>query len=388
MSAEAAAAIYAIKPGEISRVVTDDDGTFIFQSLEARGIPTGDRGALGGVILRDLRAQQIKQRAEDLQAALRREIGMRYDTTNIVYASGFFELPISTEVDQHGTSTVRIRDYLPEFTPADTGRVVARWEEGQMSLGGFLHEYMEISAFRRAPVTTLATFCRQIDAFALEPSKARLAEKRGLENDSLAVSLMEKERERILVEHLYSDSIEAKISISPAERRKYYQAHLGGFYTFQRARYATLAAPDSAAAAALAERLRKGERADEILRADSIAGRDSTGAIHEESENESSMFHAVVFGALKPGEFQILGPGRKGLYAVIQLLSMDPGRQLSFEESDAYADDALQSLAAEERLRQFLARHKQRFRIETHPELVGRIRLVDPEAEAILAQPQ
>jgi hypothetical protein len=247
---------------------------------------------------------------------------------------------------------------------------------------------MELIPLRRSSITTFATFCREIDAQVLEPAKARLAEKLGLENDPLAAGLIEKERERILVEHLYSDSIEAKISISVKERRKYYESHLGGFYTFQKARYATLLARDSAGAVVIAARLRKGERSDDILRADSIAGRDSTGAIHEELESDHSLYHGVVFGALKPGEFRIIGPGKRGIYVVLQALSMDPGRQLSFEESDGYVYDALQSLAAEERLKQFIARHKQGLKIETHPERVTRIRLVDPEAAGFRAQAQ
>ena len=128
--------------------------------------------------------------------------------------------------------------------------------------------------------------------------------------------------------------------------------------------------------------MRKGERADEILRADSIAGRPKMGAIHVEREDETGIYHGLVIGVLKPGQFRITGPGQGGIYVVVQELGFDPGHQLSYEESEGYANEALQSIAAEELLNQFLARHKRRFRIESHPEQVMRIRLVDPAALA------
>ena len=382
MSFEVAAAVYSLKPGEISRVIDATDGYFIFQSLAERKVQSAEYHALRRYIWGQLRTQRIKEQADRLQDVLRREIGMQYDSANIVFASSRFEPAVGTELDPSGVPTLHINPNLPVFAPADTSRVLARYDKGQITIGGFLQSYSLISTVRRSAVNSFESFRRQLDEFVLEPFKARLAEKRRLDQDPLAVALIEKERERILVEHLYRDSIESKIVVSPQERRKYYQSHLARFITYPRVRYATLAADDSAGAEVLADRLRKGERADAILRADSIAGRAKIGAIHEEGEDEHTIYHGLVFGVLKPGRFQITGPGKQGVYVVVQVLEFDPGRQLSFKESEGYAHDALQSIAAEELLKKFLARHQRRFRIESHPDRVMRIRLVDPAALA------
>ena len=63
---------------------------------------------------------------------------------------------------------------------------------------------------------------------------------------------------------------------------------------------------------------------------------------------------------------------------MIQLLSYEPGRQLSYQEAQDIVDESLMDSKSEERLKEFLARHRRRYRIEAHPELLMRVRLADP----------
>jgi len=55
-----------------------------------------------------------------------------------------------------------------------------------------------------------------------------------------------------------------------------------------------------------------------------------------------------------------------------------PGRQLSYEEASGYVDESLQNLKAERLLKELVARHRKRFPVMSRPELVMRVRLVDP----------
>lgn len=376
-----AQAVYALKTGEISPVVEETDVSYIWQVLGERRGPEYNAKTLAAFIRDQLHNERVRSRVERLMDEMRREAGMRYDSANVAYAAALFEPPLSTEVDSRGAPTFHISNVVPVVGPQDTSRVLARFQGGQLTLGGFLQMYSDLSPVARPTVTTVGLFCRQIDSFALEPWKAMMAQSRGLDKDSLAVAMIEKERERILVEHMYRDSIESKIKISVAERRKFYEGHRARYFTYQTARYATFASDDSAGAEAIAARLRRGEKAEDILRADSIAGREPRGAIHEERENESSPVHKLVFETLKPGRVQV-GPGSHGIWITVQLLSIDPGRQLSFEESDGYVYDTLASIEAEKQLKQFFARHRKQFKIVTRPKLVMRIRLVPPGSGA------
>ena len=126
------------------------------------------------------------------------------------------------------------------------------------------------------------------------------------------------------------------------------------------------------------ERLRSGAKAEDILRADSLQGRVS-GSIQERSASEKgSPYYKLLFEELRPGKVSVEGPDRKGDYAVIQLLSYTPGRQLSYEEAQDIVDESLMNSKSEARLNEFLERHRKRYRIDAHPELLMRVHLVDP----------
>jgi hypothetical protein len=63
---------------------------------------------------------------------------------------------------------------------------------------------------------------------------------------------------------------------------------------------------------------------------------------------------------------------------VLHLLEFDQGRLLPYEQVESYIDEALQNIHAERMLIDLIARHRRRYRVESHPELVMRVRLVDP----------
>jgi len=301
---------------------------------------------------------------------------MVYDTTNLVWASARFSPTMKTS-REGGTATLEFDVGLPEFAPADTGRVLARHRYGRLTLGGLLDSYTAIHALVRPSVNDFEAMRAFVDAIVLEPYMADLAARRGLEQDSLAILQIQSHREEILVEHLYQDSIMSKVWVEPQARRKYYQDHLTGFITFPSVKYAAFARNSRAAADSLAARLRGGEKAEEMLRVDSLQGR-PTGSIQERSaDDHGTPYYALLFEELRPGQVSVQGPDRGGVYAVIQLLSFDPGRQLGYEEVEGVIDESLQNLRAEELLKHILARHRKRFRIETHPELLGRVLLVD-----------
>jgi hypothetical protein len=274
--------------------------------------------------------------------------------------------------------TLEFNTAMPEFAPADTSRVLARHRYGQLSLGAFLDGYHAISPLTRPSVNDFEGMRGQVDGQVLEPYMAELAVRRGLDRDSLAVSQIESRREEILVEHLYADSIASKVWIKPEDRRKYYNDNIAGFITYPKVTFAAIIRTSRGSADSLAARLRAGERAADVLRADSLLGQ-TTGSIQERSANDhGSPYYKLLFEELRPGKVAVEGPDREGSYAVIQLLSFDPGHQLKYEEVEHVVDESLQNIKAEEKLKAFLERRKKLYRIEAHPERLARLRMVDP----------
>jgi hypothetical protein len=168
------------------------------------------------------------------------------------------------------------------------------------------------------------------------------------------------------------------VSIRPEERKKYYQDNLPGYMTYPRVTYAAFVRPNRESADSLAAQLRGGTKAADLLRADSLAGL-NRGSIQERSAREhGTAYYKLLFEELRPGKVAIDGPDKVGAYAVIQLLTYDPGHQLKYEEVELLVDQSLHNIKAEARLKEFLARRKKLYQIEVHPELLARVRMVDP----------
>jgi len=229
----------------------------------------------------------------------------------------------------------------------------------------------------RPPMDTPAALKDQVNALILEPTMIQLAHDRGIDKDPEAVALISKKREQLLVEHLYQDSIQAHVRVTPQMRRKYYEDHKPGFFTYPKVRFAAIGTHSRAGADSLKARLAKGEKAEAILLADSLAGI-RRGSIQERYQNEHGPYQKVLFEELRPGQTTVDGPDKTGDYIVLQLLAFDPGHQLKYEEVERMVDESVQNVVADQMFKAFVARHRKQYRVESHPELVMRIRIQNP----------
>lgn len=370
-----ATAVFDLKAGDLSAVLPDYAGYALYRAAGRRAIPPLSYPPMRSMIRDEIRHLAIGERGGRIMAALRERVGMTYDAANIAWAASQFAPAVTMSGDIR--PTVDIDMHIPHFEPADTARVLGRWNGGQMSLGGFVAAYTALSPISRPNITTAEALANQVDRFALEPYRADLARERGLDRDSMAIALIEKRREQIMVEHLYEDSILPRVQVSRADRRRYYQENPARFISYANVRYARFHVERRGEADSIAARLRAGEQAADILKA---AGRDEHwGSIAEQREDvKGTRIGKILFEELRPGQVLVDGPDSEGHFEVIQSLAFDPGRQLPFEEVETPIDESLQNIGAEKLLKDMIARHRRQVRIEARPELVMLIRLVDP----------
>jgi hypothetical protein len=367
----AAFEIFDLEPGQTSRPYQDQDGFHLVTATATRPIETPGLTVLDSFLRNQIRQHRTGPRVERAYAGLRAEAGLTYDSANVAWAAGRFEPP--PPVTGQGGNISLTAMSVPKVPPQDTGRVLARWKDGQMTLGRFLAEYRQTQPMLRGHGHTPELLRQRIDGYVLRHYKSRLAVSLGLDKDPLTVRLMEKRREEILVEHMFADSIQSRVWITPADRRRYYEENRSQYMTFPEVRYVSIRALSQASAESLAARLRAGEPAEAVLRADSLRHGQSTGAIGTVLQNdEGMMFHKLLFEELKPGQVSIQ-LDEDGRLWVVQSLAFDPGRQLSFEEADHYVTESLENLAAERLIQEFLARHKRGLTIEARPDLVMRV---------------
>jgi parvulin-like peptidyl-prolyl isomerase len=373
-----ALALCDLKDGQLSKVYLGKDGFQLLRLLGRRPnlMPPYER--VRGILANQIAPVTINQRVQQIRTVLRERAGLTYDSTSIAWAAAQFAKVPAVKSRADGTPVLDMTGKLPRLTATDTARVLARSKEGPFTLGRFLSVYRALTPLKRPEVQTFESFRSFLDGSVLEPYMADLGRERGIDRDPITVAMIEKKREEIMVQHLFQDSVESKVWITPAERQQYYQSRLSDFWSYQGVRYAAIARGTRAAADSLADRLRRGELAVDVLRADSLRLGRSTGSIRFEREDQPGPFFSLLSQEMKPGQVTVEGPVKNDEYAVIQKLEHDPGRQLRYDEVEKIVDESLQNIKAERRLKEFIARHRAGHRIVLHPELMMLVRLTDP----------
>ena len=369
--------VFRLPPGGISEPIEQPSGWDLVQIEEERPGKPPALSAVRNYLEGQLTAEKTDGREQAVRDLVRKDLKMVYDTAAVVYASSKFFPVQSTSRDENGVADIHFNTILPEFTPQDTSRVLARYRDGMMTIGRFYHLYSDIQPLMRPSVHTPELMRAQIEGFVFEPYLAQIARERGMDKDSMVVATIAQKREELMVDALYSDSVSAHISVDPQVRRKYYQDHLSAFVTYAQVRFAAMWAESKEAAEKYRTRLKAGEKAEDILRADSLLGIDR-GSIQTRAENDHGPYQKMLFEELRPGQITVEGPDKQGHYSVIQMLEFMPGRQLSYEESAGYIDDSMQNLESERLLKALVGRHRKRWAIYERPDLVMQVRLVDP----------
>lgn len=384
MPPEVAVAAYGLPVGAISEPIQDRAWYHVFQSLEHR--PRANMPAyesIRRVLKITLQGLQTSERAERIQTILRARIGMVYDTAAVVWMSTKFGKAnnVGMDRDNMGAPTITINDVVPEFSPADTGRVLARWKGGQITVSPVLRAYTDITPVSRPMMNTPEAVQAQVDALVLEPYMAEYAVELGLDKAPSVLKQLQEKREEILVKHMFGDSVESRVWISKEDRRKYYNEHPADFTTFPTVTFAALHGASRAESDSLAKLLRQGVSAASIIARDSLAGI-TRGTIQTRTSEEHGAYHKLLFEELRPGQITIEGPDHEGGYAIIQSLSFDSGKLLPFEQVEGLADESLQNIRAEESLNRLIERAKKKYPVVAHKELLPKIKLVDPTLNA------
>jgi len=372
--------VYGLKPGETSQPVQDREGWHIVQSIERKPVEPPVYDALRGALRRQVIGVKSSERMEALLEILRIQTGLVYDTANVVFASAKFGQSLG--VTQSAMSAAfEINGNSPDISNEDTSRTLATWKGGgRYSLGALMHDYNDIPPLMRPNLNRPESVIGYVETTVLEPSIAEYGAQRGLEKDPMVTEPMQRKLEELMVEHMYQDSIGSKVWVSKDERKAYYQKNLPSFFTYPSVQFAAITRASKAGADSVEKALKSGMKAAALIAADSAQGRVS-GTIQTRQSNENGQYQKALFEEMRPGDVQVRGPDRNGDYAIIQVISYDGGRQLSFEESEDMIDQSLQNQKSEAALDAMLSRLQKRYAIRMRPEQVMFIKLVDPTLE-------
>ena len=369
-----ARSLFSLPVGGISEPVAEPPGYALYRVKEERPLKLQEFRMYRGILMDQLRNEKTAYYRERLVAGLRKSVELRIDSLTAQWIASRFPKKVSGE----GSNKIVVDVSVPSLAPEDTGRVLATWRGGKVTVGRLIENYRATPDLVRPSLDTPAAVVAQVDVIVLEPRFADMARQRGYDRDATFAAQIERKREEIQVEHLFRDSIQARVFVSPDARRKYYRESQHRFVTPPNARFAAFYVDSLTERDSLAAQLRRGVPAARIIRADSIAGH-PRGMIFDRRQGDENLAFPQVFSLdMQIGDVTFVGPNKEGGYNVLQLIARDSGRPVPFEEADAQIDEYLQQVAADEKLAEFVERHSRRMKVETHPELVMRIRLRDP----------
>ncbi len=371
-----ASMVFSLPVNQISEVV-EDNGYHLVMVADRRPAKPPALEPMRRMIRDQIIGVRASDRTREIQKRLLTRLEMTFDEPNVEWTATQFFNPVTMQ-NQGSGPVLEINPNLPELTAKDRERILARYKGGQITLDQLVHSYDAMPAILRPAMNSPASVKEQVEAIALEPTMLQLAYDRGIDKDPVAVQLIEEKREQLLVERMFRDSIETRVRVTDAMRRKYYDDNKPGFFTFPMIRFAALSAHSRAGADSLKARLMSGEKAEAILLADSLAGLAPRGSIQQRFQNEHGPYHKVLFEELRPGQVTTDGPDKSGDYIVLQLLAFEQGRQLPFAEVERVIDESLQNITGDSMLQSLIARNRKRYRIEAHPEWVMRFRLAPP----------
>lgn len=377
LAPDVALTLYALRPGQTSEVLSDRRGYYLVQAVERRAVAAPDLNAIRGLLRAQLRDVRAGRRAEVIQAALRQRCHLVYDTAAVAAVAVRFQgfAPMKGSGGE-----IEVSDAIPEFSGADTARVLARWDGGRYTLRELLHAYTSMTPLLRPALATAEAVMSQIDGVVLEPYMAAYAVELGFDRDPFVVAQIQKREEALRVHRMFRDSIESKVSVTPADRRRYFEQHAAEYRTIPTVRFARLIRPSQASATALAAALTAGASAIDSVVQDSLRGVAGSARL-EQSSDQHGPLHRILFEELKPGQNTLMGPDSKGSYMVLHVLESVPSRPYAYAEVEEVVDESLRNIQSEARLKALIRRARARYHIETHPELVQRVRLVDPTPE-------
>jgi hypothetical protein len=372
-----AAMVFGLPINQVSDVVEDNLGYHLVVVSERRPALAPALEPMRNMIRDQLVGVRASDRTREIQKRLLSRLDVVFDDKNIDWTATRFVTPVSMQ-NQSGGPVLEVNANLPELTALDLERVLAHYKGGQIALDQLVHSYDAIPAMLRPAMNTPAGVKEQVEAVILEPTMLQLAYERGLDKDPVALQLIDEKREQLMVERMFQDSVQTKVRVTDAMRRKYYDDNKAGFFTFPRIRFAALSSHSRAGADSLKARLLAGEKADAILLADSLQGLPKRGSIQERFQNEHGPYQKVLFEELRPGQVTTDGPDKVGDYVVLQLIAFEQGRQLPFAQVERLIDESVQNIQGDSLFKELIARQKKRYRIEAHPEWVMRFRLAPP----------
>jgi hypothetical protein len=378
LSGELGLRVFNLKPGGISEVVQDLYGYHLIQVLKDRPSDPLPAVSMRRILIRDLRGTRSAPLVKRMYGEAQARAGAVYDSTNIRWLANHFRT--YARLQTNNTSAINLSSYVPTAAPEDTGRILLRTKTRAVSVNQFVHEYKNIPPMQRHRLVSVEPVIFTLNGIFLAPELITLAQEQGLDKDPTVVDLMEERREKLMVEHMYSDSVMHYVSVTSAERHKYFDDHRDDYKVPTKVRFGYALRYNQVGVDSVIDVLERGGDLRAIVRDDSLKGY-TNSAMREMSEGQNYQYAKILFEELRPGQYTKIGPDFEGKYLVLGKIDQEPERRQTYDEAEQLVDDAVQADKADVVFKAFLNRRRTKYKIVMRPELIMKINFTDPLVE-------
>jgi peptidyl-prolyl cis-trans isomerase C len=316
MGPEWEAVVFALAPGATSAPFEGEEGWEIVRMIARTPAERPDFEAARSRIQGILSRRKLEARRAEFSAELWRRHGAR----------------LSGVLDPTPAALAALQEQAP-------GTVLATWEGGSLDLATFARG-LDLAALAALPESAgrrqLDDLLRRTVNDAL--ARREVARRRLAERPDLAAEVRT-EQENLMERVLLADHVLKGVAVEEAEVRAWYDAHPEEFVTPERRRVAHLVTATEPEAATLAERIRRGESFEELVRQHSL---DTTTA------SVGGDLGWITAAQVPPDFAPVLALGEGELSAplrsehgwhLMRVRAIEPPRQLGYEE----AHDALRT---------------------------------------------
>jgi parvulin-like peptidyl-prolyl isomerase len=373
MSDTLARVLYQLAPGRTSEPLLIEDGWALYQVLSMRQIPAGVDLDDPEAVLAEARQYRVREFRESYRARMADSLEVTYHEEAMdTLVNRFVLLPPRTTTTEEGVPEFHIMLPLPECSVEDSALVLAETKEQIIEARHLLRFMSTQSPQLRSEIRSRAELRAVVDRVAFDRALIAKAWALGLDQAPSVLEGVERRYEGFQVYMMYQDSVLARIHASVDTLRAFFAADSVHFMSPATAEVWLLMVGEESLADSLLQVAKAGGDLEQLARDhslhfDSAQNGGMTGTLVR-GDNPNVDLDDAIFES-KVGEFTgpVLTPNG---WVVFQLLEKSSQSFQSFEAALPHVNADYTRIREEAEMQAFLARVRERIRVETYPERV------------------
>lgn len=205
--------IWALRPGQVSAVHRFGGHPTLMHLKSYQARPNRLAGGENLGLKLDYQRRQADRIRETMRQELAVEVGRTFDEETMAFVlAAHLRLPPRNDVDSvSGVPIMRPNLPLPVFTAADTGKIIARTRDRNVTLLAYVRYWTMVQPFVRPEIRERASLEAAVDRVALDPELLKRATKEGFDRDPAVLALVAEMREGLALDAFFATEIEGKI---------------------------------------------------------------------------------------------------------------------------------------------------------------------------------